>query len=78
MSLKRHQKFRLEAEKKWTEKWFKFVTSKIHWKSYWISKNPNLTMEFIEEHLDYDWDWYGVSKNPNLTVEFIEDHLEYD
>ena len=27
MTLKRHQKFRLETEKKWTEKWFKFVIS---------------------------------------------------
>ena len=40
-------------------------------------KNPNLTMEFIEAHPEYDWDWRMITWNPNLTLEFIKDHPEY-
>ena len=78
MTLKRHQKFWLELEKKWTEKWFKFITSLKD--GYWgdFSKNPNLTMELIESHPEYKWNWRGVSSNPNLTMHFIEAHPEYD
>ena len=35
-------------------------------------KNPNLTQEFIEKHIDEKWDWYYISKNLVLTEEFIK------
>ena len=38
-----------------TEKWFKFVISEDDLKE--ISKNPNLTMEFIEDRCEYPWYW---------------------
>ena len=78
MAFKRQQLFWLEAEKKWTEKWFKFITSQYDKNINVISRNPNLTMEFIEGNPEYNWDWYGVSYNPNLTMEFIEAHPEYN
>ena len=34
-------------------------------------KNPNITSEFIERHIDEDWDWKALSHNPNLTMEFV-------
>ena len=78
MALKRHQKFWLQAEKKWTEKWFKFITSQYDKNLNVISRNPNLTLEFIEAHPEYNWDWYGVSYNPNVTMEFIEGSSWYN
>ena len=66
MVLNRHQQFRLDAEKKWNEKWFKFITSQDCCDWYDISSNNNINMEFIEAH-QYPWDWRGVSGNPNLT-----------
>ena len=78
MALERHQKFRLEVEKKWTEKWFKYITSRNGCDWYSISKNPNITMDFIESHPEYNWNWFFVSGNPNLTIEFIEDHPKYN
>ena len=48
MTLKRHQKFWLDAEKKWTEKWFKFFISQDDWDWEGVSYNPNVTIEFIE------------------------------
>ena len=42
----------------------------------WISMNPNITMEDIENHPDKPWNWYCIFKNPNLTMEFIEKHMD--
>ena len=81
MSYKRHRKFYSEAEKKWTEKWFKFISSNPDPDpDYWIGiyRNPNLTIEFIEAHPSYVWDWKQISRNPNITMEFIEAHPSYD
>ena len=82
MALKKHQQFRLDADKKWTEKWFKFIISHKNWYGFsdnWqgVSANPNITMKFIEEHPEYKWNWHWVSYNSNLT-RFIEAHLDYE
>jgi hypothetical protein len=36
------------------------------------SRCANITMEFIEKHLDFPWCWNLISDNPNLTMEMIE------
>ena len=83
MCLQRHQQFRLETEKKWTEKWFKFLKDDnglywIHWSD--ISSSPNVTMEFIEAHPKYNWDWYVVLENKftkNKELFMIEEARKY-
>ena len=37
-----------------------------------ISRNPNITMEFIEKYPNKPWDWGGISMNPNITMEIFE------
>ena len=74
MALNRHKQFRLDAEKKWTEKWFKFVTSKDDCDWCFVSWSCNVTIKFIEAHPEYPWNWHFVSYNPNITMEFIESH----
>ena len=31
-----------------------------------ISRNPNITMEFIEANPDKDWNWHLISRTINL------------
>ena len=38
------------------------------------NKNPNITLEFIEKHIDESWDFFMLSSNPNVTLDFIEKH----
>ena len=52
------------------------------WEWYWISKNPNITMdiiitmEIIEKHPEKPWNWRGISMNQNITMGIIEKHPE--
>ena len=45
-----------------------------------LSRNPNITMEYIENDLkkpkdqQKPWNWEYIYMNPNLTVDFIEKH----
>ena len=48
----------------------KFPTKPWDW--YWISMNPNLTMEMIEKNATKPWDWDYISMNRNITMEMIE------
>jgi len=41
-----------------------------------MTKNPNITCEFIEKHINENWDWSEISKNPNITLEFIEKYIK--
>ena len=38
------------------------------WDWYFISSNPNITMEVIINNLDKPWNWGEISSNPNLTM----------
>ena len=46
--------------------------SKKPWDWYWISKNPNITMEFIEKYPNKPWNWRAISMNPAITMEIIK------
>ena len=70
MSLERFKNYRKETNKKWSEKWFTFITSKVeNWiyegrkLNHDISIHPNITLEFVEEHPEYPWNWEGVSQS---------------
>jgi hypothetical protein len=41
-----------------------------------LSKNPNLTLEFVLAHRLSYWDWDEISKHPNVTMEMIDAHPE--
>ena len=62
-------------ENNWNQYWFDFILKhedKVHWN--YISRNPNLTLEFIEKYPNKPWNWgrFGISSNRNLTLEWIE------
>jgi len=44
----------------------------------YISKNPNLTLEFIDKYPDENWNWKHISKNPRLTLDFIDRYPDKD
>ncbi len=61
--------------KKWEEYYLNFLMKyedKLNWS--WISSNPNITMEMIENNPDKLWNWSWISLNPNLTMEIIENN----
>ena len=41
------------------------------WDWGYISRNPNITIDFIEANPHKPWNWGCISGNPNLTMEFI-------
>src|SRR6478609_6886695 len=44
------------------------------WDWYDLSRNPNLTLEFLEAHRAKNWNWWSLSWNPNVTMEYVELH----
>ena len=48
----------------------------LPWDWWILTRNPNITFEFIEKHINEDWDWGEISKNPNITLEFIETYID--
>jgi len=40
--------------------------------SWYLSQNPNITIEFIEKYIDKPWNWKFLTENPSLTMKFIE------
>lgn len=45
---------------------------------YFISENPHITWEIIENNPEINWDWQGISRNPNITLEIINDNPDKD
>ena len=48
------------------------------WNWEYLSKNENITVDFIKNNLEKPWNWKYLSKNPNITWEFIENNLDKD
>jgi hypothetical protein len=42
-----------------------------------LSRNPEITPEFVEKHPEMPWVWgeYGLSMNLSITLDFIEKHI---
>ena len=41
---------------------------------YWLSNNPNITIEYVKNNPDKPWDWNELSSNPNITIEYVNDN----
>ena len=54
-------------KRKWSHYfWHEFVLkneNKVTWSWYWLSSNPNITMEIVEAHPDKPLNWFGLSSN---------------
>lgn len=44
------------------------------WDWNFISSNPNITWEYIQNNPQMKWDWCGISINPSVTWEIIQDN----
>ena len=44
---------------------------------YWISKNENITLDFIKNINIDKWDWTHISSSPNITIGDIENNPYY-
>jgi hypothetical protein len=47
------------------------------WNWSYISKNINITEQFIEENYEKPWDWGSLSKNIKIGKNFIEKHMDW-
>lgn len=50
----------------------KYVCSRLN--SEFVSENPAITWEIIQNNLEYDWDWKRLSRHPNITWNHIYDN----
>ena len=41
-----------------------------------FSKNNHLTMNVINDNMNFEWRWFFISSNPNLTLKFIINNLD--
>src|SRR5258708_4326649 len=41
-----------------------------------LSRNPNITWEFVQNNPDIPWDWDYLSRNPNITWEIIQNNSD--
>lgn len=64
----------------WSEHYFKFMTTHdatlFYMDPVYFSANPNISLETIFNHPEYEWDIQGISKNPNLTWDFIKSYKD--
>ena len=67
----RYEKWKIRKEGSEFEKIIREYPDKP-WDWFEISRNPNITLDFIEANPDKPWDWSGISLNPNITFDFIE------
>ena len=51
----------------------KYYCPYVEWES--ISENESITMEDIDNNINFPWCWENISCNPNLTIDFILKYL---
>ena len=49
----------------WSEKWFQYIKDNpyIIWNYYWLSSNPNITWEIVQENYHIKWNFIRLVKN---------------
>jgi hypothetical protein len=47
------------------------LNSKIQFSGYDLSYNPNLSWEYLQQHMDMRWTWHLISRQPYITCEII-------
>jgi hypothetical protein len=68
--LARHKKKLYVISTRFQEFFEKYLDKPWDW--YWLSQNPNVTLEWFEKYPNKPWDWYWLSRNPNVTLEWVE------
>lgn len=48
--------------------WKNFKKIKEKWIYYYLSLNPNMTWEMIENNLDKPWNWNNISLKPSILL----------
>ena len=67
-----------EIEKEWYQEFWKFIESfpDDKWDWDYLSKNPNITFETVQNNPDKPWNWMWLSENPNITFEIVQNNQE--
>ena len=71
---KRSKTVHQTLQKSWANKYWQFIldnhNKECDW--FWISSNPNITMDIIIDNPEKPWDWFWLSRNPKLTMNIIK------
>jgi hypothetical protein len=51
------------------------ITEDINLNMFYISQNPSITLDIIENHIGLNWDWYELSRNMCITEEFLSKYI---
>jgi len=41
-----------------------------------ISNNPNITIDFVKENLNWSWNWKSLSRHPNINMDDIDNNFD--
>ena len=48
--------------------WYR--STKSRWR--YLSRNPNITWNIVQQYPDKPWDWYYLSGNPSITLDIVQ------
>ena len=52
------------------------IVDNVDWNWSNLSKNKNITLNYIDSNLHLPWNWNTLSENQNITIEFIVKHIK--
>ena len=73
------KQLRQQWKEDYCKEWFQFILDNPKYnRSYWdydyLSENPNITFDIVQNNPEIGWDYEGLSKNPNTTFDIIKNN----
>ena len=65
-----------EFKEEYYNKWFQYVLYHPDkpWDYDWLSKNPNITLDIVQNYPNKPWSYLWLSQNPNITWEIVQNN----
>jgi hypothetical protein len=51
------------------------ITEDINLNMFYISQNPSITLDIIQNNIGLNWDWHELSRNVCITEEFLSKYI---
>ena len=74
------KQLRQRWKEEYCKEWFQFILDNKgqNWDYRWLSFNPNITWEIVQNNPHVGWHHGWLSKNPNITWEIVKNNPEQD
>ena len=72
------QQLRQQWKEEYCKEWFQFILDNQgqEWRYSYLSSNPNITWEIVENNPQIKWDYYELAENPNITWEIVKNNRQ--